>query len=260
MFLKFASNIILTAAFCLLAFGVQAQIHNTKVAGKIDVEANSDLIKITASAYNKTSISESLKYVLSVIKTDPETGNRSKNDQSGRLVLGAGQKQNLSQTTISANETARIIILLLIYNIDNEIIGKDRVIINGNDADMELAAKTKEQVYVSPDAQYVKADGVELRGIILEETKTRPGREFYRMYTDSYQYYNIDGEQVVLIKETLSIANNTKIEITIGSVKILEFIVRPQNDFLKQLAEIAIKRTNKYFNDLRSGKYTVTQY
>ena len=260
MFLKFASNIILTAAFCLLAFGVQAQIHNTKVAGKIDVEANSDLIKITASAYNKTSISESLKYVLSVIKTDPETGNRSKNDQSGRLVLGAGQKQNLSQTTISANETARIIILLLIYNIDNEIIGKDRVILNGNESDIELAAKTKEQVYVSPDKAFEAADGVELRGIILEETKTRPGREYYIMYTNLYRSKNVNGEKVVLIKETLSIANNTKIEVTVEGFKIIEFIVRPQNEFLKQLAEVAVQRTNIYFENLREGKYAVKQY
>ncbi len=260
MIRKYALHIALIFTLSLLPNNAYAQIHNSEIEGKINAVTNSEFIQLIGSAFNKTEISASIRYTLSVIRTDPQTGNRTRNQQEGRLVLEAGQKKNLSQTTIDASETARIIVLLLLYDIDNEIVGKDRIVINGNEADKELAKKTNEKVYVSPDASFSAADGVELRGLILEETKTRPGREFYRMYTDIYRALNINGERVVLIKEELSLANNTKIDVFIGSVKIVEFIVRPQNEYLTQMVEVAIRRTNKYFNDLRSGRYAVKRY
>lgn len=238
-----------------------AQIYNTQIDAKINLEANTEFIEITGSAYNKTRLNESLRYVLSVIKNVPGQANSSKDEQNGRVVLAPGDKQNLSKTTISTGDTNRMIILLLVYNLDNKLLGLDRVVINATQEDKKLAAKaTNVRVFLAGETVQDKEDGVFLRGIVIEDAKTKPGRDFYNLFYSEYRNKNINGEKIVTIKETLSLANNTKIEVLVGDVKILEFFVRPQGNYLEDLADEAIRRVNSYFDNLRAGKYIVNQY
>lgn len=251
---------------CLLLFPniTFSQIYNTNVEAKIDLENNGDVFQITGSALNKTNSSQSLRYVLSVIKSDPQNSNRSKNDQSGRFVLELGEKRNLSSTTINANEKDRIIILLLIYDEGDKLLGMDRIIINGTEEDIEkekkeIEAKEEAQNF-SPDATSNSEDGVVLRGIVTEETKTKPGNDFYKMFYSLYSTNNINGDEIVTIKEVLSLNNNTKIEILVANEIILEFFVRPQNEYLKKMSEVAIKRVYWYLQKRKENKKIQRNY
>lgn len=187
---------------------VFAQIYNTEVEANINMENNGDMYQITGSAVNKTASNQSLRYVLSVIKNGQNNSNTSKNDQSGRFILEIGQKKNLSTTTINADDKDRVIILLLIYDEVDKPLGMDRVVINGTEEDIEKErlenVERERTVNVSPDAINKAEDGVILRGIVTEETKTKPGRDFYRMFYSLYTTNNINGEEIVNIKETLS--------------------------------------------------------
>ncbi|HNP68409.1 MAG TPA: CsgE family curli-type amyloid fiber assembly protein [Aequorivita sp.] len=222
------------------------------------------MYQITGSAVNKTASNQSLRYVLSVIKNGPNNSNTSKNDQSGRFILEIGQKKNLSTTTINADDKDRVIILLLIYDEVDKPLGMDRVVINGTEEDIEkerLENVEREQtVNVSPDAINKAEDGVILRGIVTEETKTKPGRDFYRMFYSLYTTNNINGEEIVNIKETLSLNNNTKIEISVANETVLEFFVRPQEEYLKTMSEVAIKRVYWYLQKYKENKNIQKHY
>jgi len=254
-------HIIVLWILVLSCYVVQGQVYNTEVEAKINLEYNSEFIEIVGSAFNTTRINQSLRYVLSVIKSNPQNSNRSKNDQSGRIVLEPGQKKNLSSTTINSQEKDRIIILLLIYDAKDQLIGKDRIVLNGTeDEKEEAAARIDADNSYSQDARYEKEDGVELRGIVLEETKTKPGRDFYREFWGLYNRNNINAELVVKIKESLSLANNTKIEVFLGDEIIFEFIVRPQSDFIYAVAEEAVKRVFWRLKTLRKEQNKVQRY
>jgi len=257
---KLQQHIAILVGLFFVSFSGASQIYNTQVEAKIDIDANSEFVEFTGSAFNKTEISQSLRYVLSVIRKDPQTQKSLKKDQTGRIVLDSGRKQNLSKTTISANEIERVIILLLIYSVDNTLLGMDRIVVNGNEADRKAAGENNVSAALSQDATHEEDDGVLLRGIVIEETKTKPGRDFYNLFYTEYLKYNINGEKIVTIKETLALANNTKIEVIVGDTKILEFFVRPQPDYLKTLSTEAIKRVYGYFKDLREGKFIVKHY
>ena len=258
--LKFHQHIAILVGLFFVNFSGISQIYNTQIEAKIDIESNSEFVEFTGSAFNKTEISQSLRYVLSEIRKDPQTKKSLKKDQTGRIVLDSGRKQNLSKTTLSANESERVIILLLIYGTDDSLLGMDRIVINGNEADRKAAGENNVSAVVSQDATHEAADGILLRGIVIEETKTKPGRDFYNLFYSEYLKYNINGEKIVTIKETLALANNTKIEVIAGDTKVLEFFVRPQPDYLKTLSTEAIKRVYGYFKDLREGKYIVKHY
>ncbi len=247
-----------------------SQIYNTEIEAKIDVETNNEFIKITASALNKTEISQSIRYVLSVIKNNPgdDKSNISKNDQSGRKVLAPSEKANLSATTINANQQDRIILLLLIYNLNDEIIGKDRIVFNDNATNSEIKEKSEiaenmeKQTAISADVMQSNDDGLTLKGIVIENTKTKPGRDFYALFFSDYLNRNIKGDKIVNINEELALGRNTKIEVKIENDVIFEFFLRPQNDFLKSMSNYAMLRVINYFENqkrsLESG--TVNRY
>ncbi|MEM7086315.1 MAG: CsgE family curli-type amyloid fiber assembly protein [Bacteroidota bacterium] len=258
--LKLIQHIAILLGLLLMSLSSVAQIYNTQIEAKIDINANSEFVEFTGSAFNKTEISQSLRYSLSVIRKDPVTQKSLKNDQTGRFVLDPGRKQNLTKATLNANETERVIILLLIYSTDDSLLGMDRIVVNGTEADARAAGNDNVTQAYSKNAVNNEPDGVVLRGIVIEETKTKPGRDFYNLFYSDYLKYKINGEKIVTIKETLSLANNTKIEVIAGDTKVLEFFVRPQPDYLKTLSTEAIKRVYGYFKDLREGKYIVKHY
>lgn len=228
-----------------------AQFYNTQIEARIILEENSEFIQITGSAYNKTELSQSLRYVLSVIKNNPETSNRSKNDQAGRFILEAGQRRNLSQTTVNTNDTDRIIILLLVYDANDKLLGKDRIVLNDpNDPDAKVVGAADTQ----------RGDGVVLSGIVIEDTKTKPGRDFYTEFFSSYRLNNINGPKIVTIKEVLTIGNNTKIQVIVENLVIFEFLIRPSNDYIKGMSNQAILRVYRYFQQLKEQKNIVKRY
>jgi hypothetical protein len=235
-----------------------SQVYNTSVEAKINLQKYGDVIQITGSALNKTSSSQSLRYILSVIKNDTKSSNSSKNDQTGRFVLDLGEKKNLSTTTINTNEKDRIIILLLVYDEKDKLLGMDRIVVNGNEEDEKLELeenKQKEQMLnVSPDATQKENDGVTLRGIVIEETKTKPGRDFYKMFYSLYSANNVNGEEIVTVKEVLALNNNTKIEIYVANEKVVEFFVTPQNEYLKKMSETSIRTVYWYLQKYKQNK------
>jgi len=238
-----------------------SQIYNTEVEAKINLESNTEFIEIVGSAYNKTDFTQSLRYVLSVIKNNPQNSNRSKNDQSGRVVIESGQKINLSKTTINADDEDRIIILLLVYDSGDNLMGKDRIVINGNEEDKKQAALEESAENINnPDQTHYKDDGVVLRGFVVDETKTKLGNDFYKTFEFLNRRYNLNGEKIIIVKELLAIGNNTKIEVIIDNIVLIEFILKPQKEYLEEMGMKSIKRAYNYFKELREGNLEVKHY
>jgi bifunctional DNA-binding transcriptional regulator/antitoxin component of YhaV-PrlF toxin-antitoxin module len=236
---------------------IQGQVYNTQIEAEIKMTGNSEFMDVSAYAYNKTQISQSLRYIFTVFRTDP-SGNKSKNEQTNRFILQTGEKKKLANTTISNQDQSRMIVLLLIYNLEDQLLGKDRIVLNDDSEEKKIILKPKQDNDVRDE--FAASDGVELRGIVLEDTKTKPGRDFYKEYYTGYTYYNINGPKIITIKEVLAIANNTKIEVLVGDEIILEFFVRPQNDYIRGMAETAVRRTIAYFKNLEKQKNIVRQY
>ena len=105
------------------------QITNTIVKAKIEIEEIEGNIKITGTAENLSDIVQSLSYQLSVIKNNNVLGNQSNNTQEGFFTLNTSENKNLSTAQVNVRSGDEIIILLLFYNENKELIGKDRVVL-----------------------------------------------------------------------------------------------------------------------------------
>lgn len=106
-----------------------SQLSNTVVKAKIEIEEIEGSIKVTGTAENLTEIVQSLSYKLSVIKKNNITNNQSSNTQEGLFSLEPSENKNLSVTQINLGKGDEVIVLLLFYNENKELIGKDRVVL-----------------------------------------------------------------------------------------------------------------------------------
>lgn len=251
--------VVLFLVVNLAPLSMVAQYYNKEVEGTIDLEVvEESFLNVVASAYNKTEINKSLRYVLSVIKSGAEGTNSSNNKQEGRFILEAGIKKNLSTTSINVIPDDRTIILLLIYDQNDKIVGKDRKVLNGLEGEEDLVKK--EIPSSSPDIKESKKDGFILRGMVIEDTKTKAGGDFYDLFYSYYLSQNINGEKIVKIEEKLAIANNTQIQVVVGDDVVMQFIMNPRSQYLTSMAEQAIYRVNFYFQQLRNQKNQVIRY
>jgi len=249
---------IFTFIFLLcLGFTAAAQSFNSDIEAKIDVSESDRILDVVTSAHNKTSLSQSLRYVLSVNRTDVN-GNQSREEQVGRFVLNPSEKKNLSKVTVSVQGDDKVIILLLIYDLYDTIMGKDRLVFNDQGEERVSIIKKEELAEIINDID-AKDIGV-LRGIVIEDTKTKAGRDFYKIFTDGYRDNNINGDKIVTIKEVLSLGRNTKIEVLVAERVIVEFNVNPRNDFLQQMANVSLQRVAAHFVNLEREKTVQVRY
>ena len=235
---------ILSFLIAHFSFG---QYTNTEVVAKIKTKSIDDVITLQAEASNTTELHKSLRYTFSVFRTDSDK-NISKNNQEGRFTLEANEQKQLTTISIDADKSDKVVILLLIYE-EEKIIGKDRLAFNEDDVKEEDTSREE-----------TAEDGIILKGIVIEETKTKPGRDFYEIFYNSYSLNNINGSKIVGIYETLSFGRSTIIQVKIEDKVIHEFLGKPDLEFLEQTSKTAIRKVYKYFKDLEKQKNDIFQY
>ena len=106
-----------------------SQITNTVVKAKIEMEEIEGNVKITGTAENLSDIIQSLTYKLSVIKNSNLNDNQSSSSQEGLFTLDPSETKKLSETQINLERDVEIIVLLLFYDENKQLIGKDRIVI-----------------------------------------------------------------------------------------------------------------------------------
>ncbi|MDQ6529457.1 curli-like amyloid fiber formation chaperone CsgH [Flavobacterium sp. LHD-85] len=119
----------ITIFLLLFSFLIYGQVPQDKIKAKIEIERVENSVKITGTAENLTEVIRSAAYRLSVIKNNNKSSNQSNNDQVGIFTLQPNEIQKLSTSQINLTADDEVIVLLLFYDEDKQIIAKDRVVL-----------------------------------------------------------------------------------------------------------------------------------
>ena len=236
---------------CMPAF-LCGQNFNSEVEAIINTNDNkNDILEVTGIAQNKTNVSYGLRYELSVITSNPKVSiNSSKNSQSGFFTLEPYETSTLSTTSVSINPQMQTIILLLIYDEEDELLGTARKVYKA----LSQAAKNEELSYKKDN------EGIQLYGLVTENTKTKPGKDFYDFFYQKYQLSQNPENKIIEIDEMISFGRTTKIMVKIENQIVFQFYSRPKLDYLEEMAGVALQRVNRYFQNLRRQKQQIMQY
>ncbi|WP_173837127.1 CsgE family curli-type amyloid fiber assembly protein [Flavobacterium sp. 14A] len=95
---------------------------------------------------------------------------------------------------------------------------------------------------------------------MVDETKTKIGKDFYDLYYYKYNEYNINSTKIVTISEELSFGRNTKIVINIDNNVVYEFLARPDEEYIEAMVQSSVYQTYQYLRQLENQLKSFTQY
>lgn len=225
-------------------FGQLTQI-NIEVKSKIEIEEKADLIDIYGYAENITDGYKSLYYKLTVIVSSGKN-NQNNTMQSGRFTLDSDEKKLLVKTQINANNLNKLKLILLIYDENQNLISSDNFSINNS----------KDETVIIPKKIN---DGIEITGIISDETKTKIGKDFYDIFYSEYSKLKVNSSKIVTVEE--EIANrSTRLRIKIDYEIINEFLSKPDEEYLKSMAADSASKIVNYFKKIEKQNNEITRY
>jgi len=240
---------------------MSAQFYNKEFVAKIYVKQDSEFFTFTATAENLTPIDVNLRYEFLVFKTDINN-NTSKNNQSNRFFLTGNEKKVLSSVAINYSEEGKIILLLVLYDIEDKPVGQDRIELRPENGYLtvvreELSVQEKQ---ASQD-EAAPQDGVFLGGLVLEKTLTKAGRDFYKYFYSEYYNRQVNTKKNIIIEEVPGRFRNTRISVKIDDQLLWQFFSQPKKTFLQTMAKTSLDRCIAYLQRLEKQKdNTLTQY
>lgn len=247
-----------------------AQYVNQDIVASIKIERNSEFYTFTSTAENRTQVLQNLRYEFLAFRTD-EQNNTEKSEQIDRIVIEGNQKILLSSVTVYNNTVGRVILNLTIYDLEDKVVGKDRIVLQYNKElkSLEIEAEKKPTVVnsISELNQIANSldeappqDGYFKNGLIIENTLTKAGRDFYRYYYSDFALKEITTDKNILIEEVPGRTRNTKISVKVDDQLVWQFFSQPRKEFLKDMAEAAIYRTLKKLQQLNKQQNEFIRY
>jgi hypothetical protein len=103
-------------------------------------------------------------------------------------------------------------------------------------------------------------DGIELIGLVVEETLTKNGKDFYDKFYFLYSYNDVKGDEIVIIDEMFTFRTRTKIIVKIGEQEIFSFFGSSKEEHIDEMAKISVQKVYQYFENKKKEKSYITRY
>ncbi len=256
------TSVMITMILCF-STQVSAQILNEEIAAKILVDDTGEFFNVRGMAENLSLADRTLQYEFSIFKKD-SLGQMVKESDKGRFVIAAAKIEELGSVTVSTSEKERIIIILVVYDLDKKPLGQDRIVFNDNPEKNAVKAtlerpKPKVNKVTSPDMTASK-DGFVLEGLVIEESITKMGQDFYRLFYSKYYLSDLNLKKNVIIKEIPGRLRNTRIAVSVGDQVVWQFFANPSRDYLKRQVDIAFSKVLQQLQNLEQIKQEFIGY
>lgn len=195
--------------------------EDKKIVAKIENETVEKQLKIKATVTNNTPTYEELNYLLVSIKKGGN-GNLSNNKQSGKFSVNPGETKLLSEISIGLeNKDALKAFLYIRDEQTQKLIAKDSLEINQDFFNKKISKVEQEEAF-------------ELKGLTIDETKTKVGKDFYDMFYMQYSQIPDKSSSSIKISELPMRGTSGQINIEIDDKIVYSFITNPSDDFLRE--------------------------
>lgn len=213
----------------IMAYGQE----DKKVTAKIESSTLENQIKIKAVVINSTSVYKELNYLLISIKKG-NGGNLSNNQQSGKFSVNPNEVKVLSEMSVNLESKDALKTFLYIRDEESKaLVAKDSLELNSD-------LFKKKTARIEEDAVY------ELKGLTIDETKTKVGKDFYDMFYIQYSQLPDKSVSAITISELPLRGTNGQINIQIDDKIIYSFMTNPGEDYLKEQLAFSLKYIKEF--------------
>lgn len=218
--------------FIFLSVFVYGQ-EDRKVNARLEQSFLENQMKLKAVAVNNTAVYKELNYLLVSIKKGG-SGNLSKNQQSGKFSINPNEAKVLSEINLNLDPQDALKAFLYIRDEETQkLIAKDSVELNG-DLFRKKSAKVEEEAVF------------ELKGLTIDETKTKVGKDFYDLFYMQYNQQPDKSGSIITIAELPLRGTSSQINVQIDDKVIYSFMINPAEDYLKEQLAFSLKYIKEF--------------
>lgn len=144
---------------------------------------------------------------------------------SGSLPFGWAQEKNTAETESSQTEPAQATTQQKLENILSQI---------------------TRQVSQPADSTATKTDNIEIDGLIIDQTLTKIGHEFYEYFYALWQAPSDIKNFTIFISEKTTMSSTSLIWIEVHEMKIYENVLKPRTEEIEEAAQLGIEATQQF--------------
>lgn len=228
------SSPILFLLLLMIPVKTIAQEETGHITSKIENTFVEGILKLTATATNQTQEYQELNYLFVSIKKGG-SGNLSNNKQSGKFTLQPDETKQLSEININIKKKDAVKVFLYIKDEQTQkLLSKDSLEINAQKFENKISKVNENDLF-------------EIKGLTIDETKTKVGKDFYDIFYLMYSNANEKSSSAVTINELPTIGRSSQISVVVEDKTLYSFVSNPAEDFLKEQANLTMKIIKDYF-------------
>ncbi len=228
--------------FCSLSFsyGQDITIKGT-IQGKVEIAKDEDeeqyLISLSAFNISEQNM-DSLVYEFAITKQDSR-GNRSSNNQSGMFSIDVQEEKVLAQQGLTVPAGSMLTITCQFLKADTKIFTDTLIRIFPKKVEtpsIKGQNKTPRYGQVGPKQE---KDPIMLSlsgGFVLDETRSRAGRDLYDEFYSQWLALDIAGDFTIRFEELPFRGRNTIIKIYLNEELLIERFLQPNYEFIEWFA------------------------
>ncbi|WP_439184219.1 CsgE family curli-type amyloid fiber assembly protein [Carboxylicivirga taeanensis] len=119
--------------------------------------------------------------------------------------------------------------------------------------------RQKEEAKKKIDVHIVDPPPMEIDGIVMDETMSKAGRDFYEVFFSSWVKPKDFKNYYIKIKERPFRMNTTLIEVYVSEVLIYQAVLKRRYDDIVDMVKLAKDYTLAYINKLKQDKINLRQ-
>lgn len=105
-------------------------------------------------------------------------------------------------------------------------------------------------LFAQPDTlKTEKFDGIEITGLIIDETISKLGKDFYDLVYNKWDSNTLQGNQSIFISEKPMPSLGSQISISIDDNLIFQQNIRPNEEALEELSDYVVAVFTEYFQN-----------
>ena len=207
--------------------------EDKKVKAKIESSLMENQIKLKAVVMNNTAVYKELNYLLVSIKKG-NGGNLSNNQQSGKFSVNPNEVKVLSEINVNIESKDALKAFLYIREEETQkLVAKDSLELNSD-------------LFKNKTARIEEDTASELRGLTIDETKSKVGKDFYDLFYMQYSQLPDKSSSVVTITELPLRGTSGQINIQIEDKVIYSFMTNPGEDYLNEQLAYSLKYIKEF--------------
>lgn len=215
---------------CFFPFGFSQESNDSLIIATIETETDENGITFIPLVQNRSQLHSEYNYLLLVKKTD-QNNNLSINRQAGKFTLTPNETKKLSSIHLNKNPQLNLKALLYIRDENqNLLIAKDSIEIHAN----EISAPVKETSLMP-------------LGILVDDTKTKFGRDFYDNLFTQYNQQPEKFDFIVQVSEMPHRGTTSIIQIFANNEMVYEFFSKPDEEYVNFQVSQTLKIIQRLF-------------